>query len=212
MLESLVIDGDTDLSATTNINYIDGTPTTQYYTILNGFRKSAIITTAANSRSAAGAFASTDFLETVKLMGGAGINALDRSKITFLIDPLTNYKALTLIDVKTRDINSNATIESGVLTNIYGYPVKLTAQMAKQSTSRLTDTAGKVNFGTQASNLYGTLLAVRWDQWRLGWKRRMQLESLRIARADITEFVATLRVGMVQRDTEAAALTYKVGI
>jgi hypothetical protein len=40
----------------------------------------------------------------------------------------------------------------------------------------------------------------------------MTLETTRIPRADVTEIVALMRFGLVYRDTEAAALTYYVGI
>ena len=75
-LENVIINGDTDETASTNINAIDTTPaSTALYILFNGFRKSPLVTTTANSRSAAGAFVDTDFLATVKLMGAAGKNA-----------------------------------------------------------------------------------------------------------------------------------------
>ena len=53
IMEHLVIDGDTDTSATTNINCIGGTPTgNEAYLLMNGFRKLALVTNTANSRSA----------------------------------------------------------------------------------------------------------------------------------------------------------------
>ena len=79
--ESAVFDGDTDLTATTNINDIAGTPAgTEYWTAFNGMRKSALITTTANSRDG-GAITTADFIETIKLMGAAGKNALDRAAV-----------------------------------------------------------------------------------------------------------------------------------
>jgi hypothetical protein len=94
-LESAVIDGDTAAGASANINDIAGTPaSTGWFLVWNGFRKSPLVTTTANSRDG-GVIATSDYLETVKLMGGAGINALDRSKVSFIIDPLTHYKSLS---------------------------------------------------------------------------------------------------------------------
>ena len=58
----------------------------------------------------------------------------------------------------------------------------------------------------------GSILAVRFDQWKQAFKRRMTLETTRIANADSWEIVALVRWGMTYRDTEAAAISYNVGI
>ena len=136
-MEHLVIDGDTETAATTNINHIGGTPTNtgtkrDLFLALNGFRKSCLVTTTANSRSG-GALDAEDFLETVKLMGTAGINALDQGKVEFIVDPNTNWVALTLPEVKTRDVFTQATIEAGKLASIYGYKVNVSRNMHKKT-------------------------------------------------------------------------------
>lgn len=212
-LEATVIDGDTDASATTNINDIGGTPAaTDLFLLLNGFRKSPIITTAANSRSASGSLVDTDFLATIKLMGAAGLNALDKSKTAFILDLNVGWKALELASVKTRDVFSNATIENGVLTSIWGYPVYVSAFMHFQSAVRKANTAGKVDRTTPGNNTTGSFLAIRFDQWLLGYKRRMTIKIQDLIDSDSFQIVATARVGLAQRDTEAAALTYNVGV
>ncbi len=114
-LEHAVIDGDTDLTASTNINHIAGTPGgTELYTLFNGIRKSSLITTTANARSAGGSLLDTDFLETVYLMGTAGLVGSDRRKVDFIIDPNVHKKAVQLASVKTRDVFRDATIENGI--------------------------------------------------------------------------------------------------
>jgi hypothetical protein len=209
-LESAIIDGDTETTDSTNINNIGGAEVTGgHYLIFDGFRKSCLVTTTANSR-AGGALTVDDFLETLKLMGGAGINALDISKTSFIIDPNVNWKALALPEVKTRDVYSGATIESGKLRNIWGYDVNVSGAMHFMSSVRKANSVGKVNTTTATDNLYGAILAVRWDQWKLGWMRHMKLETTRYAASDSTEIVAMMRVGLKQRDTEAAAITYGV--
>lgn len=211
-LEYVIIDGDTATGATTNINHIGGTPgSTDLFLLFDGFRKSALVTTTANSRSA-GALTSSDFKETVKLMGSAGINALDISKVSFIIDPNTHWAALELPDVKTRDVNAAATIENGKLRSIYGYGVDVSAFMHFKSASRMANTSGKVDQTTTANNTTGSIVAVRWDQWKLGYKRRMTLETTRVPSSDSTEIVALMRVGLVQRDTEASAVSYGVTV
>lgn len=215
-MEHVLIDGDTATGATTNINDIGGTPAgTEAFLILNGFRKSPLVTTNANSRSG-GTLTEEDFLETIKLMGQNGRNAADKTKVSFIIDPATHWKALELTQVKTRDIFGNPTIENGMLTGIWGYEVLTSMHMHKANADAtyggLANTSGKLDLDTASNNTTGVILAVRWDQWQLGWRRRMTLETTRIPAADATEIVSLMRFGMIQRDTEASAISYNITV
>ena len=216
VLESLVIDGDTATGATTNINCIGGTPAgTENYLLFDGFRKLALVTNTANSRDG-GTLTASDFLETVKLLGLAGKNAMDKGMVSFIMDMWTMWKALELPEVKTRDVNAMPTIENGNLTGLYGYQVIPTANMHRANQDATyglkANTAGKVDLTTPANNTTGSLLAVRWDQWRLGIKRQMSFETVRVPSADATEVVALMRVGLINRDNEASAISYNLGV
>lgn len=209
-LESAIIDGDTETTDSTNINNIGGAEVTGgHYLIFNGFRKSPLVTTVANSR-AGGALSIDDFLATLQLMGGAGINSLDNTKVGFIVDPNVNWKALTMPEVLTRDVYSGATIENGKFSRIFGYAVDVSGSMHFMSAVRKANSVGKVNTTDATQNLYGAILAVRYDQWKLGWMRHMTLETTRFASSDTNEIVAMMRVGLIQRDTEASAETYGV--
>jgi hypothetical protein len=210
-LESAVIDGDTATGATTNINDIADTPGgTEYWLGVNGFRKLALVTNTANARDG-GALTSSDFIETAKLMGVGGSNA-DVARTGFIIPWAIHWKALELADVKTRDVFSAATIENGRLTGIYGYPIYVSHHMHKAQASRLANAAGKIDLNTAGNNTTSAILAVRWDQWMFGWRRRMTIETTRIAAADATEIVAMMRYGLVYRDAEASAISYNITV
>lgn len=212
-LEATIIDGDTDASATTNINDIGATPgATELFLLFDGFRKLALVTTTANSRSASGGLADTDFIETLKLMGTAGLNGADPTKTGFIIDANVNWKIFNLTSVKTRDVFSGATLENGMLKGIWGYPVNVSYFMHKQSAVRKANAAGKVDRTTTANNTTGSILAVRWDQWLLGYKRRMRMKIQDIPDSDASQIVAVARVGLVYRDGEASAISYNVGV
>jgi len=211
-LEHAIIDGDTASGASANINDIAGTPAaTDLFLMFNGFRKSPLVTTTANSRDA-GVLTAEDFLETVKLMGTAGLNAFDKSKVWFIVDPSTYWKALELEEVKSRDVFVQPTIEGGELRGIYGYQLRPSFFMHYKDSDRLANSSGKVDVDTVSNNSTGAILAVRWDQWLLGYRRRMTMETTRIARADSTEIVALARLGLAQRDTEASAISYNVTV
>jgi hypothetical protein len=145
-------------------------------------------------------------------MGTAGINSLDREKVFFLIDPSTHYAALLLQEVLTRDVFSNPTIENGQLTRVFGYRNYVTSHMCKASANRLSNSAGKIDLDTAGNNLYGHILAVRPDQWRFGYRRRMTMETTRIPAADAWEIVCHIRAGLINRDTEASAITYNLTV
>lgn len=223
-MEYAIIDGDTATTASTNINDIAGTPaSTDLFLMTNGFRCLAIrLNSGANCR-AGGTLSVEDYLETLKLMGTAGGNAVDFNAVDFIIDPWVHWKTLELAEIKTRDSYAAPTLERGVLANIWGHAVHVSHFMCYAGVSLGTVTTaayklksqtadGKVDQDTEGDNVSGTLLAVRWDQWRLGWKRRMTIETTRIARADTTEIVAMLRWGLIYRDSEASAATYGISV
>ena len=216
-LEHAVIDGDTATGATTNINDIGGTPGgTEAFLLVNGFRKLALVTNTANSRDG-GALTVEDFLETVKLMGVGGKVGFDRRRTALILDPNVHWKALELDEVQTKDTFSMPTLEGGMLTGLWGYPVYVSYNMHRSSLANTgyeykTNTAGKIDLDTPSNNTVGAILAVRFDRWRFGWRRRMTLETTRIARADTTEIVALMRFGLVNRDNEAAAISYNITV
>lgn len=222
-MEHAIIDGDTDGTINTNINDIAGTPNaTDLFMLVDGFRKLPIITNSANSRDAT-TLTVEDYLETLKLMGVAGKNASDMNAVHFIVDPWVGYKTLELAEIKTRDTFSAPTIENGILTRIWGHPVHVSYFMCYSGVLLGTVTTdlyknksqsadGKIDQDTQTDNVDGSILAVRWDQWMLAWRRRMTMETTRIARADTTEIVALARWGLAYRDTEASAISYGVTV
>jgi hypothetical protein len=212
-LEHVVIDGDTATAAATNINNggTGDTPVAKAaYTLFDGVRKLCLVTNTANARDG-GVLGDDDYIETVKLMGPGGRNALDKKKVCFIIDPATNWKTLQLPSVKTRDVNTAATVESGDLTMIYGYRVKISGQQARVG-GGLTNAAGKVDQVTVANNTKGSIISLRPDQWAMGYKRKLNLETTRIARADAYEVVAIMRVALINRDLESAAISYNLTV
>jgi hypothetical protein len=217
MLEHVVIDGDTTTTATTNINDIgngSAQTATNLHLLMDGFRKLALVTNTANSRSASGGLSVDDFIETLWLMGVAGMSVSDPTKCAFIIDPNVLKAASKLPEVLTKDVNGVATIENGWLTRIWNVEVLPSWFMHYKSTTnpRKANTAGKVDQTTQANNTTGAILGVRFDQWKLAYKRKMTMETTRIANADTWEITALMRLGMNYRDTEASAESYNVGV
>lgn len=216
--EHVLIDGDTATGATTNINHIGGMPTStgtkrDAFLAFDGFRKLALVTNTANSLDAAGALTDGLFLQIVQLMGAAGLNAMDPTKVSFIMDLNLWYRASQLAAVKTQDVfGANATLINGLLTRIYNYEVIPGAFMHFKSTTnpRKANTAGKVDQTTQANNTKSACLAVRWDQWLLGYKRRGVIKLQDIPDSDAQQLIMTMRGGLVYRDNEASAIAYDI--
>jgi hypothetical protein len=210
ILDHLILDGDTDTTDKKNINDIGGMPAaTDAFTLFDGFRKLALVTNTANSRDG-GVLDVADFLETVKLMGPVGADAIDKTKVSFILDLNTHWWSLELPEVLTKDINSAPTIENGSLSRIWGYEVIPSANMHRVSAVRMADTTGKVDQDTPANNKTGSILAVRWDRWRMGYKRRITFEVQREPLADASYIVLMMRAGLVARDTDASAISYNI--
>lgn len=222
-LDHIVLDGDTRTTASTNINDIAGTPAgTEAYLLAAGMRYIALATSG-RSRSG-GAVDENDFVETMKLLGTAGIAAADPTKVAFIVDPWTHFKMLTEITaLKTADVYPGSpTISSGKITQLWGRRVIVSHQLGyvyKYSPHTMTgyenkfQTDGKIDQDTASDNTTGTILLPRFDRWLFGWKRRMTTEVTRHPEWDGSEIVALTRFGLVYRDsTNAAAITYNVTI
>jgi len=136
----------------------------------------------------------------------------DLAKCAFIVDPNVYKKSLQMAAIKTKDVWANATLENGVLTRIWGYPVFASWFMQYKSIIRKANSAGKVDQTTPANNTTGSILGVRWDQWKLAYKRRMTMEVTRIANADSWEIVALSRWGLAYRDVEASAISYNLTV
>jgi len=210
ILEHVVIDGDDATGGTTNINDIAGTPAgTEPFLAWDGMR---LVALANNARSASGGLTADDYVNTLKLLGTAGIKALDPAACAFIVDPNTYWASLKLDEVKTRDVFGPATIESGQLTRMFGRDLIVSAQMHFMSAARKANSAGKVDQDTTPNNLYGAILAVHFDSWKFAYKRRMTMEITRYAKADAYEITALIRCGLAYRDTSAASISYYVGV
>jgi hypothetical protein len=224
IMEHVVIDGDTETADKTNINDIAGQPAgTEPFLLTNGFRKLPLITAATNARNG-GAITAADFVETLMLMGRAGMVGADPSKVAFICDPHTFVKVAQLAEVYTKDVYTQPTLENPLFKPLYvfGYLVRpswfmhnagvLMATVTTATYQNKANSAGKIDQDVEGNNTLGALLAVRWDKWALKWKRRMTIETQRIPESDATQIVALSRWGLGYRDTEASAISYNLTV
>ena len=211
-IEYLLINGDTDTSLNTNINLIDGTPTATpegsmpSFTAFDGFLKLALLGAGgANARDAAAALDDDDYRLTMTMMGLNGKNAITKDKVMFIIDDLTYWATLALAKLQDADTHKAMTFQNGEFEGVWGRKVYPSGQMG------LANATGAIS-SNPANNTLGRILSVRPDQWRLGWKRHTTSEVTRYAKADVTELVTYIRIGMAYRDAEAATVSYGLAV
>lgn len=206
-IEQVLINGDTETAANTNINLIDGTPgtgtSTPYYINSNGILKYPLVTNTALKRDAGGQFSLDDWRLTLKLLGVAFREKLDN--LLFLLDSDAHMTALAFPELATSDVRPNgaATIEAGRITRLYGIDVLVSGFMP------LANSAGKV---PAAGGTLGRLAAVFCPYWAFGNKRLVTIETAydMLARTNVVQ--ATLRFDTKVRGADAAAVSYDVGI
>jgi hypothetical protein len=204
-IEQLFLNGDT-VTSTTNINYDDGTPGTglsvPYYIASDGARKYALVTGSSTSRSG-GTLDENDFRLTLKLFPSP--IRTRKGQIAFIIDSDTHNTALDIAAVKTEDVKrTNATIEAGVLTKIYGVDVFESGFLP------LTASDGKVTYN--AAGTLGTLLAIYAPYWAVGMKRNVTVETDRDILSGTNIIVAKMRIGFQYRGAGAAVASYNLTI
>jgi hypothetical protein len=203
-IEQLFVNGDTVTSG--NINYDEGTPgtglATPYYIASNGAIKYALVTGSSTSVDV-GALDENAYREVVKLMPSA--IRTRKQNMVFLIDPDTHSASLDIAAIKTDDVRrTNATITSGMLTNIYGVDV------LEEGFMLLAASDGKVTYN--AAGTLGRILCVYAPFWAVATKRQVTVETDRDILSGTNLIVAKMRIGFMPRGAGASTIGYNVTV
>lgn len=204
-MDSLVLNGDTVTTASTNINLIDGTPgATKHYLAFDGIRKIGLVDNTGNSKNINGTISWASLKDAQRRMRsdtylqdwGHPTNPQD---LVYVADPDTTDKIATLDEVLTVDkFGPNATVATGQQGRIGQHP--LIASMALPK----TDATGKVS-GTAANNTKGQVVAFNRNGFRVGFRRRVRVETWRDVRTDQNVLALYVRVGLGRYSASGAA-------
>jgi hypothetical protein len=213
--DSLVLNGDTTNAATGNINLDDADPAnTKHYLAFDGIRHAAIIDNTGNAVDAAGAptYAQliglrSKMIDTTRLVDWG--HPTDPSDLVYVSDPETADKHAQLDEVITVDkYGSNATILTGELMKVGRHPYIASIAVSK------TEADGKVST-TGGNNTLGQTVAFNRRGFKVGWRRRVQVETERLPGSDQWRVVYSLRMGFgrftptgAASGIEAAAVLY----
>lgn len=209
-LDFVLFNGD-DTAATDNINGA-GTPTTGAdYTVFQGIIRNALKNASgANASDASAALTSAKIRTLYGLLGTDGYMVWDNPELCRVFcDYQTWGKLEGLSDLLTVANAGDrfATIAVGADPN-KGIPVHGVNWLPSAGVRKAQATG--IRHGTESSNTLGRAVLVRGDQWKIRWKRRAKFETTRVAYADLTEIVVTLRLGIGYYDTESSAILYNI--
>jgi hypothetical protein len=213
--DSLVLNGDTTNAATGNINLDDADPAnTKHYLAFDGIRHAALVDNTGNAVDAAGAptYAQliglrSKMIDTTRLVDWG--HPTDPSDLVYVSDPETADKHAQLDEVVTVDkYGSNATILTGEVSRVGRHPYIASIAVSK------TEADGKVST-TGGNNTLGQTVAFNRRGFKVGWRRRVQVETERLPGSDQWRVVYSLRMGFgrftptgAASGIEAAAVLY----
>ena len=162
------LNGDSVLTASTNINLIDGTPAgTESYTGADGLRKTAF------TQSKTYDVGTLDFADYLTLLGALGNNGVTED-MAYIHSMGARTAALGIAEFKQAYVNGvNSTALTGVVPSIMG------AQISVERMLPATNVAGKVS-ATPANNVKGSILAVHNTAVQWGTNGDYNIEVYRV--------------------------------
>ncbi|WP_189059591.1 hypothetical protein [Longimycelium tulufanense] len=193
--DSLVLNGDTTNAGTGNINLDDADPAdTKHYLAFDGIRHAALVDNTGNDVNAAGAVTLSllndlrgKMIDTTRKVDWG--HPTDMNDLVYVSDPETADKIALLDEVLTVDkYGPAATVLNGELARIQGHPHIPSIAVSK------TEDDGKVS-NTAANNTKGQVIAFNRRAFKVGWRRRVRVETERLPATDQTRIVYSLRMG-----------------
>lgn len=215
--DSLVLNGDNTNAATGNINLDDADPAdTKHYLAFDGIRHAALIDNTANRVDVAGAI-------TLAQLNGLRALMVDETRLVdwghptnpddlvYVSDPFTADKIAMFDEYLTVDkYGPQATVFNGEAGRILGHRhISTIAQPRTEADGKSSTTA--------ANNIKGQVTAFNTRGFKVGWRRRVMVESERLPARDQTRIVYSMRMGFgrftptgAASGIEAAAVAFNI--
>ena len=218
--DSLVINGDTTNAGTGNINLDDADPAdTKHYLAFDGIRHAALVDNSGNAADVAGAITLNVLRDQRGLM-------LDDTRKVDWGHPNDSNDLVYVADVQTADRialldeviaakqmqGASANLLNGQVASILGHPVISSMAVSK------TEADGKVST-TANQNVKGQVVTFNRRGYKVGWRRRVKVETERLPATDQTRIVYSLRMGFgrftptgAASGIESAAVAYDISL
>jgi hypothetical protein len=197
-MDAFALNADPTLTASTNINAIDGSPASDAYYISDGqagIRKQHLVDNTAQTVNQAAALTDAGMLSMFALMGKY---AADPERLLLVTDAKTYINGLMAVaNVRTRDkFGPAATIVTGQLAQYAGVPVVVSESMG------LAQSTGKQSV-TASNNTLGVLSVLHRDLWRVGFRREILVEIDRDVKKRQFVMVVSFRIAVASRGTRS---------
>ena len=201
-----------DKTGTNSINADSTTITTssagmaQYLIGFNGLLHLPLVENTGQAKSVAGEITAAGYLDLLKKLGKYGVNTREA---VFITDVATFVSSLGISAVETVDkLGPQATILTGQLATVYGHPLIVSGQM------KLADADGKVTDGGNDTDR-GRVLCVNTNQWRVGFRRHLMIDTERDIQKRQNLMVVSMRLAFADRtgdraNAEHTALAYNI--
>lgn len=196
-VHEIIINGDVDTGATTNINIIDGNTSAlpdgnkTDFLKFDGIRKIAIGKSA--TVDAGGNLAIENIRTGRSLMGAKG---LDPSKLRLVPDISSYFELMNLSEVETMEkFGDAATIKNGVLVAIDGIKIVSREEMVKATAT------GEIS-ATPANNTKGAMAIVHIPSVIVGIRRGLTTETSRYVEEQLTGVTGSARVALTFNDVQ----------
>jgi len=146
--------------------------------------------------------ATADTYNTVLSLLGKYAVARRPGEVVFYADVRTAIRSLSITEFETVDVaGARATLSSGELLNVYGKPLIMSEQI------RLADTDGKVTDSGNGTDT-GRILCANTTQWRVGFRRQIQLETDREPGKGQTTLYVSFRIALQERSGTRSSATH----
>jgi HK97 family phage major capsid protein len=209
-VDSVILNGDTTTTASTNINDSAGTPAaTDKFLVFNGARKLGLVTNTAVSVNAGGASPTLQMfrLARFKMQSLLNVYSLYPANLVMFCDPQTYGKILNIDELNVWMNNGrNATVNTGQVPMVDGVELYPSEQLLA------ANTAGKVDLDVVGNNTTGTIVFMAKLGWTLGYRRQVKTSVDFLPYYDSYQLTATIRLALAYQDTVAAATIYNIGL
>ncbi len=215
--DSLALNGDNTNAATGNINLDDADPAdTKHYLAFDGIRHAALVDNTANKVDVAGAITLAQLnslralmIDETRLVDWG--HPTDPDDLVYVSDPFTADKIAMFDEYLTVDkYGPQATVFNGEAGRVLGHRhISTIAQPRTEADGKSSTTA--------ANNVKGQVTAFNRRGFKVGWRRRVMVETERLPGRDQTRIVYSLRLGFgrftptgAASGIEAAAVAYDI--
>ena len=107
-----------------------------------------------------------------------------------VVDPYTGDSMMLMDEFRTKDVaGEQAAAFTGQVAKVFGHPVISSIALRK------SDTTGYADLGATGNELYGSMVSFNRNACIWGWRRRIKVETERIAKTDQTSIISSMRLG-----------------